>query len=233
MVELVLSFPGKNALGTAAMEAILQKLDEAAGAPILITGEGSTFSAGLDLKEVASFDAPAAERFLGLLVRMVDALYRYPGPTVALVNGHAIAGGCVIALACDARFAVNVQAARIGLNEVALGLRFPPAILELVRRRVPSRHVEKVVLGAGLCSPEEATRLGLLDGFGDNARTLAEEALAAYAAHPAAAYADAKAALRPPLRGREDEDALFAARGLASWTSPELKDTIARMFQKR
>jgi len=232
MAELVLSFPGKNALGTAAMESILAKLDAANGEPLLITGEGNTFSAGLDLKEVLAFDVAKAGAFLALLERMVDALYRYPGPTVALVNGHAIAGGCVLTLACDARFAVNVQAARIGLNEVALGLRFPPSILELARRRIPACHLDTVVLGAGLHGPEEATRLGMIDGYSDAARARAEEALAALAAHPSDAYRDAKWALRPPLEGRPEERAMFRERGLESWVSPALKATISKMLAR-
>jgi hypothetical protein len=66
------------------------------------------------------------------------------------VNGHAIAGGCVLALCCDWRVAVDRADVRIGLNEVALGLEFPPMIMNLVRDRIPRRHVERVVLEAGL-----------------------------------------------------------------------------------
>ncbi len=232
MYELALSFPGKNALGTRAMETILAKLDEARGRPLLITGEGNAFSAGLDLKEVAGFDLAAAQSFLSLLERMVDALYRYPGPTVALVNGHAIAGGCVLTLACDARIVADVQSARIGLNEVALGLRFPPSILELARRRIPPNHLATVVLGAGLHRPDEALRLGMVDTVSSDARALAETTLAALAAHPAAAYVDAKNALCPKLAGRPDELEAFQKSGLQSWVSPELKATIAKMLKK-
>ena len=75
------------------------------------------------------------ERYLLLLDDLIDALYGYPGPTVAAVNGHAIAGGCVLALCCDLRVMADDPKLRIGLNEVALGLEFPPKILALARRR--------------------------------------------------------------------------------------------------
>jgi enoyl-CoA hydratase/carnithine racemase len=215
------------------METILAKLDEAGGAPVLLTGEGPAFSAGLDLKEVAGLDRVAAEAFLGVLERMVDTLYRYPGPTVAFVNGHAIAGGCVLALACDARVANASSGARMGLNEVALGLEFPPSILDLVRRRVPPQHLETVVLGAALHLPEEARQLGLLDAVVGDARAHALATVRALAAHPPRAYAAAKRALRPALAGRPDELRMFREEGLASWVSPELKATIARMFERR
>jgi len=215
------------------MESVLAKLDDAGGAPVLLTGEGPAFSAGLDLKEVAALDLPGAEAFLGVLERMVDKLYRYPGPTVALVNGHAIAGGCVLALACDARVANTSSSARLGLNEVALGLQFPPSILDLVRRRVPPQHLETVVLGAALHLPEEAKQLGLLDSVVGDARAHALATVEALGAHPAAAYAAAKRALRPALAGRPDEVRAFREEGMASWVSPELKATIARMFDRR
>ncbi len=232
MIEIVLSGPGRNALGMRTMQACLDALEAAKGAPVLLTGDGPAFSAGLDLKEVSAFTTESAKGFLALLDRLVDALYKYPGPTAALVNGHAIAGGAVLALCCDYRVAVDDSGVRIGLNEVALGLRFPPAILELVRRRVPERHLETVVLGAGLFSPREALRLGLIDAVEEAPRPRAEAVLSVLSNHPRDAYADTKAALRPKLEGRPREVAAFEERGLASWSSPELKARIASILKK-
>ena len=65
--ELTLDAPGKNALSTALMRHIVDEVRSAAGRPILITGAGDTFSAGLNLKEVAGLDCPGMEDFLGLL----------------------------------------------------------------------------------------------------------------------------------------------------------------------
>src|SRR4051812_20766858 len=101
MVEITMSGPGKNALGTTMMIFLQEKLREAGGAPVLLTGAGDAFSAGLNLKEVASLDAAGMETFLRRLEALIEALYVYPGPVVALVNGHAIAGGCVLTLCCD------------------------------------------------------------------------------------------------------------------------------------
>ena len=103
--EICLSGPGKNALGSALMKEVTAKVSEAAGRPVLLTGAGDALSAGLDLREVASLDVAGMERFLRLLEAMTDALYTYPAPIVALVNGHAIAGGCIVAMACDWRVA--------------------------------------------------------------------------------------------------------------------------------
>ena len=135
------------------------RLAEAAAPP----RRGETFSAGLDLKEVAGLDAAGTERYLLLLDDLIDALYGYPGPTVAAVNGHAIAGGCVLAICCDLRVMADDTKLRIGLNEVALGLEFPPKILALARRRISRRWIDRVLLEAGLHAPAAALELGLVD----------------------------------------------------------------------
>src|SRR5262245_49330419 len=142
--ELTLSAPGRNALGTAVMNDLLATLRTAAGRPVLMRGANGAFSAGLDLKEVAALDAAGMERFLELLRAVVEALFEYPGPVVGCVDGHAIAGGCILALCCDLRVAADDPKIRIGLNEVALGLESPPTLLALVRKRVPPRSIERV-----------------------------------------------------------------------------------------
>ena len=129
MKTVLLKAPGKNALSTALMEHVLGEVRTAGDAPLFLVGDGDTFSAGLNLKEVAALDAPGLTRYLGLLEDLVGALYLHPGPTVAYLNGHAIAGGCVMALCCDVRVMTARPGARIGLNEVALGLQFPPRTL--------------------------------------------------------------------------------------------------------
>jgi enoyl-CoA hydratase len=235
MFEIRLSGPGKNALGSALMTEVTAKVTEAAGRPVLLTGAGDALSAGLDLREVASLDAAGMERFLRKLEAMTNALYTYPAPIVALVNGHAIAGGCIVAMACDWRVAPTGTKLKMGLNEVALGLRFPPGILRLVRQRVDPRHVEEVVLGAGLHPAEVALRLGLLDEVtpdADTARAAAEKKLAALAALPPAAYAAAKHELRGTLEVSGEEDLRFVRDVLPTWTSSELKARLAQVLAR-
>ncbi len=135
--DLVLDGPGKNALGTAMMESILTRLDEAAGNPVRFSGAGDALSAGLDLKEIASLDRAAMTRFVELVDDVMARIFDYPGPTVACVNGHAIAGGCVVTLCCDLRVMTTDNRARIGLNEVALGLVSPPKISASPRAACP------------------------------------------------------------------------------------------------
>lgn len=232
-VHIELDGPGKNALGTPLLRWLDQRLEAAGDRPLLITGAGDSFSAGLDLKEIVGLDVAAMTTFLRLLEGVVSRLALHPGPTVALVDGHAIAGGCILALACDRRIGVARPRARIGLNEVAIGLRFPPSILRLVQLRVPARTLDEVVLGAGLHAPTEALRLGLLDEVFDDldaAQVRAIDWIKRLGALPAAGYAGAKTDLRGATAPRPDEAARFAAEVVPLWTSAEVRARIAAIL---
>ena len=231
MRQILLEGPGKNALGTKVLSRLSEELAEAGGQPVLLTGAGDAFSAGLDLKEIVSLEASQMEQFLRRLVAEVEQLFRYPGPIVAAVNGHAIAGGCILAAACDYRVATTDARARIGVNEVALGLRFPPAILEIVRYRV--RGLEAAVLGSALHPPAAALALGLVDELADDPVSVARERLGQLSAHPREAYAWSKHDLRSIVRTTDAEaDQRFIREVLPVWTGEALKARI-RAFLER
>jgi enoyl-CoA hydratase len=236
MYELRLDGPAKNALGDAMMTRLFDGLREANGRPILFIGTAGAFSAGLNLREVAGLDAERAQRFLGRLEELMSAIFQYPGPTVACVNGHAIAGGCIIAMCCDWRVAQTGSPAKIGLNEVAIGLRFPPRILEICRRRISVHHLGEVLLGAKLYSAVDALRVGLVDEVAGHAEDAARAHLAALAAHPAEAYAMTKRDLRGEVpRDLVDEASwrLKMLELLPIWTDPALKERVAKVLSAR
>lgn len=232
--EIRLSGPGKNAMSTALMERARRDLEEARGAPVLLTGEGDAFSAGLDLREVLAADEDTLVDMLSALDELIYALYTYPGPTVALVNGHAIAGGAVLALACDLRVAPDDPRVRIGLNETANGLVFPPRVLALVKARVPRHALERVTLEAGLHGPREAAALGLVDEVSPDARARARAALEALSRHPREAYARNKQALREhALAVEPDDERRFREEAVPMWLSDETKARIAALLRPR
>lgn len=231
MKTIVFSGPGKNALSSSLMRAVLAEVRAARGEPLLLVGEGDAFSAGLHLKEVASLDVPQMTAFLGLLEDLVGALYEHPAPVVAWVNGHAIAGGCVMALTADVRFVTARPGVKIGLNEVALGLRFPPRTFAMAARRVPGPSLERVLLEAALYDAEAAVRLGLVDAVGEEPDARAK--LEALSAHPRDAYAAAKASLRGRLDVPEAEQARFREEVIPTWCAPELKARLAAALAKR
>jgi enoyl-CoA hydratase/carnithine racemase len=233
-VRVVLEGAGKNALSTEVMSRTLEQVRAASGRPIVLVGSGDAFSAGLNIKELATLDLPGMRRFLALLGELVKALYLHPAPTVALVNGHAIAGGCILALTCDYRVARAEPSIRIGLNETAIGLEFPPAILRLVRARVSPHALDRVVLEAGLHGPEAARELGLVDEVSSDAEGAVAARMAVLAGHPRPTYASAKRALRGgQIEETPAEVERFEKELLPLWASDELKMRIAQQLMKR
>ena len=233
MREIVLEGPGKNAMSTALMTGLRASLRAAGDDAVLLTGAGGVLSAGLDLKEIAGLDPKGIEAYLALLEALVFDLYTYPGPTVVAAPGHAIAGGCVLTIACDHRVLTRAGGTRVGLNEVALGLRFPPRVLRLARDRVPRRHHEEVLLGAGLFAPERALAVGLVDELADDPLAVARERGAALEALPRDAYVAAKARLRAGVLDLSpDVVADFVRTDLPSWTSDALKVRVRAVLAR-
>lgn len=196
---------------------------EAASGPVVITGAGRAFSAGVDLKRIVEGGEPYGRAFLDGLAEAFLAVFGHPAPTVAAVNGHAVAGGCVLALACDARLMAQ---GKIGLSEVAVGVTFPPSALEIVRYAL-GPATGRVVLGADLLDTAEAARLGMVDDVVEADR-LVEEAVGLarrLGQRPAAAYRATKEALHAPVLeavARGDQGAVAA-----HWTSAETQQLLA------
>jgi enoyl-CoA hydratase len=231
--ELVLEAPGKNALSTAHMESILKQLADAGDSPVLFRGAGDVFCAGLNLKEVASLDAAAMTKFVDLVERVMVAIFDHPGPTVACVNGHAIAGGCVITLCCDHRVMTNDASTRIGVNEIALGLTFPPKIFRIVEYRLPPRSKHEVMLRAALYAPADAQRLGIVDELSDDPRRVAEERVRELAALPRTAYIATKSAMHAGITAIDAASYAAALRAtLPIWTSDEIRTRVLARLKK-
>ena len=112
--------------------AALDAVESSNARALVLTGTGSMFSAGVDLFRVLKGGAPYLAEFLPLLSTIVRRLFTFPRPIVAAVNGHAIAGGCVMAAACDRRI-MNRDKGKIGVTELLVGVPFPADALEALR----------------------------------------------------------------------------------------------------
>lgn len=178
------------------LDAVLAEAESDTGVrAVVLTGAGRFFSGGFDLK---------AERRMGEEVTSAAVHYKganrrllaFPKPTVAMINGHCVAGGFVFAMACDHRLAAD-SSFTIGVNEVSIGAAWPVAAMEIMRTRLPDQLLSELMLGAGLYPSSEAVRLGLAHRLVP-AADLGSEALALAArlgSHPAEVHADTKARL--------------------------------------
>ena len=224
-----------NALDPEILGALSAALEAAAGAPALVlTGTGAMFSAGVDLKRLAASGPDYPGALFPALVDCFARLLYHPRPVVAAVNGHAIAGGCVLACAADRRIAARGRA-RLGVTELLVGVPFPAIALEIMRGMVPARHRAEMIYGGRTLSVDEALERGLVDTVVEpdallDAAVAEAEALAAI---PAESFALTKAQLRQPVR---DFLALHAARidreALACWGAPAAQDAIRRYVEK-
>lgn len=191
---------------------------------LVLTGTGSSFSAGVDLRRILDGGRPYTGQLLAALSRTFRAVFDSPRPTVAAVNGHAIAGGCVLALACDLRL---VAAGRMGLTELAVGVPFPAAALEIARHALGAR-AGRVLLGAQAVDREQALALGMADETPEPADLLPRAlALAGeLAGRSPEAYGTAKAALHRPAVAAMEAAAGGDAAVLEGWTSEDTRRRI-------
>jgi len=128
---------------------------------VVLTGTGSIFSAGVDLHRVVSGGAEYTSKFVPALAEFFLDLFEYPLPLVAAINGHAIAGGCLIGCACDYRL-MAASTGTIGVPELLVGVRFPAVAIEILRSVVPPHEVQVLALTGRTCLPDEAARRGLV-----------------------------------------------------------------------
>lgn len=230
VAEIRLTCGKANALNLRSLAAITAAFEAARAGQargVVLTGYDRFFSAGLDLVTLYELDRPGMDAFMREFDRVMLEVFTFPRPVVAAVGGHAVAGGAILALACDARVA-GATGIRVGLNEVRLGVPFPASALEIVRHTVPVASVETALYGGELHAPAEARALGLLTEVSPG--DVVEAAVAAcrpWAAQPAGAFATIKASLRAPAleRARRSLDALRRAF-VDAWFSPEARARI-------
>jgi enoyl-CoA hydratase len=229
-VALLRMHHGKvNAMDARFLAELGRALDEAAGArAVVLVGQGSTFSAGLDLGFVSALDRAAMRAFMLAFGGAMARLFELPAPVVAALNGHAIAGGCVLALQADLRLAADGDAL-LGLPETQLGLALPPAALHPLQLAVPPTSFAALALEGTLVGPRRALELGLVHEVVPAAALLdrALERAAALAALPPAGVRGVKELARRATAERIRADGpADVDRWLESWFAPEARERV-------
>jgi enoyl-CoA hydratase len=216
----------------------LERLSTSSSGAVVLLGTGNIFSAGVDLLRVLDEGAEYLQTFLPALTTMFETVFFYPKPVVAAVNGHAIAGGCVLACAADHRVMARA-AGRIGVTELLVGLPFPTIALEIMRFTSVPQHLQALIYDGMTFLPQEAINRGLVDEIVEP-QDLVDRALAAakkLLSIPALTFNLTKRQLRQSVRGRLQEarsDFDLAVQEI--WTNPETREAIQsyvmRTFKK-
>jgi enoyl-CoA hydratase len=164
IVTLRLAHGKASALDLELCNALQHEIEAAAESSavraIVLTGTGSIFSAGVDLPRLVGGGQDYVQHFVEALDAMLRALFLFPKPAVAAANGHAIAGGAIIAFACDYRL---MSGGRIGVPEALVGVPFPPLALEVIRFAVPRQHLQSILYLARTIEAPEAKAMGMVD----------------------------------------------------------------------
>ena len=164
---ITLNRPDKrNAISFELLDELMKALDEVEGSRadvLIITGAGKAFCAGLDLEELKSLLGKTHDENVkdsARMARVFRRVYDFPKPTIAAVNGAAIAGGTGIATMCD--FTLAVPEAKFGYTEVRIG--FVPAIVSSILVWQVGHKIARDLLMTGrLFDAAEAHRYGLVN----------------------------------------------------------------------
>ena len=216
-----------------ALDAALEDVDDADA--IVITGEGSSFSAGLALPELIVLDREHILEMIAIFEKVMRRVLAFPRATVAAINGHAYAGGCVLALMCDVRV---MSAGKIGLNEIQLGIGLPSIVVEPLRAKLGPHAWGPIALEGRVMEPAEALRLGLVDEVVDPERLAARtHEIATVRATAPIPYAQIKRELLAPVlrewdRRHEQSREAWLDTWFCDHAQRTLKATVERI-QKR
>jgi enoyl-CoA hydratase/carnithine racemase len=224
-----------HALDEVLLNALVDALDTVESSDaraVVLSATGRVFCAGVDLQQVLDGGAEYLERMIPALSTAFGRLFGCPLPVVAAINGAAVAGGCILACACDRR--ILVEGGRIGASELLVGVPFPVSALEILRSACGDR-TEEVVLGAKLYQSDDALAVGLAhevvapEALLDRALEVAGE-LGAIAP---GAFRLAKAQLRRPATERIAADAPGVDPAVrAMWSSSETTASIRAQVER-
>ena len=203
IATLILSRGKVNALNEPMVEELTKSFEDLETdnevRSIIFTGSGKFFSFGFDVPEFLNYSKSDFIRHLEKFTNFYTYLFLFPKPIVAALNGHTIAGGCMLATACDFRLMVTGKA-KISLNEITFGSAVLAGSVEMLKYCVGSRNAQSILYSGSMYSAEEAFQLRLVDqvssedALTEDARKVAQE----FAQKDSSAFRGIKHLLRQP-----------------------------------
>jgi len=212
----------------------LDELSDAGSVATVLTGTGGVFSAGVDLKRLVAEPPEYVDEFFPALTRLFFSAWSFAGPLVTAINGHALAGGCVLANCGDWR--ILAEQATIGMPESRVGLPVPVEGIEVIRGGVTTSLLNQVVGDGRSWSGQEAVTAGLADVLvsRDTVLQRAMERAQRMAESNRQVFELGKRQIRQPvtnriLDDRESHNELVQAL----WKSEEVRQTVRQFVAER
>ena len=231
---VTLDRPPANALDPTMLRAgldVLDRLLDARPNAVVIAGSNGFFCGGADLEIVPRLPADEQAEMARGINRLFAGWYEFPRPVVAAVNGHAVAGGLILALCADHR--VAGRAGRFGLTEVKVGIPYPSAAMAVVQAELAPHVARRLVLRGELFGSDVANALAVFDEVvADDvvvgrALAVAQE----LAALPSATFETVKRQLRGDVMARRRES--FGGGQAAGWAMAEAEEAARRVLHDR
>ena len=220
-----------------ALAAQVEAVRQSSVGALVITGQGRIFSAGVDLPRLVAGGAGYVRTFLAAMNAAFEALFAFPKPLAVAINGHAIAGGCILACCADYRIMAR-EPGRIGIPELLVGVPFPVVPLEIVRFAAPPQHLQALIYRGLTLTAADALHYGLVDAIAEPDRVL-DQAIAVaeeMAAVPFAAFDLTKRQLRAPalqrMRDGRETDATMVDAWAGEPVLSAIRDYVARTLKR-
>lgn len=190
---------------------------------IILNAANTFFSFGLDIPEFVTYSKPEFIRFVTKFADLYTYIFAVPKPVIAALHGHTIAGGCMLASACDCRIMVSGKP-RISLNEITFGSSLFPGSVVMLRYCVGTRNAEIMSITGQMFSAEEAKAMGLVDQI-VSPETIQDSAFnlaSMFAGLDGKAFASIKRQLRMDThKEMMDKDHRYRDEMVDIWYSPE------------
>lgn len=216
--------------------AALAEVEKSTAKVLIITGAGKAFCSGMDLENLRAITTQSQEQNVKdseTMAKLFRTLYEFPKPTIAAVNGAAVAGGCGIATLCD--FTLASRDAKFGYTEVRIG--FVPAIVStFLIRQIGEKHARDLLLTGRIIDAEEAARMGLVNEVLDHERLMqrARELAASLLENSPTSLISTKRLLASYVAGDLDEQVRDAVEENARIrTTADFREGLNSFLEKR
>jgi enoyl-CoA hydratase/carnithine racemase len=200
---------------------------------VLSSANEKIFSLGFNLPVLFPQSREDFQAFFQAFNRFCLDLYTLPKPTAAALTGHAVAGGCILAISCDLRFIAEGKKS-MGLNEVKLGVPVPYVTDRILHQIVGTRKAREILESGDFYPPPVLLEMGLVDRILPAGEVLpqAVEKIAALGSLPPTAFAEIKKnrtekVMEQILRHREEKDKIF----LDLWYAPETRERLKKAME--
>lgn len=216
------------------LSGILRQVESSDSTSAILVGNDRLFSAGVDLVRLLDEEMEYVNVFLSELTECFKAIFQFSKPLVAAINGHALAGGCILATACDHR--VIHDKARIGVPELRVGVPLPSIAIEILRYAVAPMAFQAMVNVGRSYRGEEALSVGLADRIVDQKDVLeaAIESAQDLTKIPQSVFEISKRQMRAPAnRNVASNESEFEETIKRIWESDENRQVIKGFVEKR